>query len=167
MNRSGRAHCAPPVRYPVARSRWLASALALYAFAGGLALLGWAAVGAGTHWRWISAASALWIVCSVLAGWFWRTAPCGTLVWNGLDWMLESPQGVALCAPCTCAQVHFDLQRRLWLRLQPDTGRALWLWLEWRSQPTRWDDLRRAVYSAVGSGGPDTRRFAPPDDPQA
>lgn len=168
MHRLGRAHGAPPVRYPVARSRWLASALALYVFAGGLALLAWAAVGAGTHGGWISAAGSLWLACSALAGWFWRTAPCGTLVWNGMAWTLESPQGAALCPPCTAApQVHFDLQRRLWLRLQPETGRALWLWLEWRSQPARWDDLRRAVYSPVGSGGPDASRFAPPNDPQA
>lgn len=155
------------MQYPVLRSRWLASALALYALAGGLALLAWALVGAGTHWGWTSAAGGLWLVCSALAGWFWRTAPCGTLVWNGADWTLESSQGVALCAPCTSLQVPFDLQRRLWLRLQPDTGRALWLWLERRSQPERWDDLRRAVYSRVRSGGPDAGHFAPHSHPQA
>lgn len=164
---SRHAHTAPPVQYPVARSRWLAFALAMYACAGGLALLAWAAVGAAAQWGWISAVAGLWVVCSALAGWFWCASLCGTLVWSGGDWTLESPQGVALCAPCISLQVHLDLQRRLWLRLQPDTGHALWLWLEWRSQPARWDDLRRAVYSRVPSGGPDASHFAPHSDPQA
>ena len=129
------------------RSRWLAVALAIYALAGAAALITWALWGAGNQSAAVALSAVLWLVCSLLALWFWRTAPCGTLLWNGTHWTLESPQGVALCAPCNSLQVPLDLQQRLWLRLQPDTGRALWLWLERRSQPARWDDVRRAVYS--------------------
>ena len=82
-----------------------------------------------------------------MAGRFWHASPCGTLVWNGAHWLLESPQGVALCMPCSQLHVPLDLQRRLGLHLQPQAGPALWLWLEQRSLPMRWDDLRRAVYS--------------------
>ena len=165
------------------RSLWLAVALALYCATGAVALLAWALMGAGTQLVWIAASGALWLVCSLLAGWFWRSAPSGVLVWSGADWTLESAQGKALCPPCTHLQVHLDLQRRLWLRLQPESfkfpvisapaqsGPVLWLWLERRSQPLMWDDLRRAVYSRVGSGGPaagpNASNIAPHSDPQA
>ena len=159
------------MRYPVVRSLWLAGALALYCVAGAIALLAWVLLGAGSQLVWIAASGALWLACSLLAVWFWRSAPCGTLLWSGTDWTLESPQGNALCAPGTDLQVHLDLQQRLWLRLQPESTPASWLWLERRSQPLLWDDLRRAVYSRVGSGGSsagvNASNIAPHSDPQA
>lgn len=160
------------------RSLWLATALALYCAGGALSLLAWALWGAGTQSVWIAAAAVLWLGCSLLAGWFWHTAPCGTLVWTGTDWTLESPQGSPLCAPSARLQVHLDLQRCLWLRLPPipsPSSPARWLWLEQRSQPLLWDDLRRAVYSPVRAGdpstgthaGPNASNIAPHRDPQA
>ncbi len=160
------------------RSLWLAAALALYCAGGALALLAWALLGAGTQSVWISASAVLWLVCSLLAGGFWHRAPCGTLVWTGSDWTLESPQGNPLCAPSARLQVHLDLQHRLWLRLPSiasPSSPTLWLWLEQRSQPLLWDDLRRAVYSPVRAGdpptgthaGPNASNIAPHRDPQA
>jgi hypothetical protein len=156
VNSFGRTYAAPPVHYPVGRSFWLAAVLALCALAGAVVLLAWALFGAGTQRAWVIAAGGLWLVCSLSAGWFWRTAPCGTLVWNGAHWLLESSHGAAARAPCTQLQVSLDLQGCLWLRLPPesaDAGTVLWLWLEQRSLPVRWDDLRRAVYSPARSGG--------------
>lgn len=155
------------------RSRWLAAALAAYSFTGAAALLAWAYWGAGTQWRWMATAGALWLLCSLLAAWFWRNAPRGTLVWSGTDWVLESCKFSEssptqhLHAPCTRWQVPLDFQHRLWLHLQPESGPPLWLWLERRSQPLLWNDLRRAVYSRAGSGHPDAGRFAPHSDPPA
>ena len=166
-------HAAPPVRYPVVRSRWLAAALAAYSLAGAVVLLAWALLGAGSHTGWIATSGLLWLLCSLLAAWFWRSAPCGTLVWSGTDWTLESIQDLPLCAPCPRLHIHLDLQRRLWLRLQPEsaqTGPALWLWLERSSQPCLWDDLRRAVYSPVRSGranASNASNITPHSDPQA
>lgn len=168
MSPSGHLHHAPAVRYPVGRSHWLATALVFCSLAGCLALAAWARAGAGTQLGPVAAAAALWLVCSALAAWFWRHSPCGTLVWSGSAWTLESPQGTTVCAVCTALEVRFDLQRCLWLRLQPESGRVLWLWLERGSAPQRWGDLRRAVYSRVGFGAAaDASRFAPQSDQQA
>ena len=155
------------MHYPVGRSRWLGAGLALCALAGAGALGAWALWGAGTQRSAVVAGAAVWVLCSLCAGQFWRAAPVGTLVWSGVAWTLESPQGLALCAPAARVQVALDLQQHLWLCLQPGTGRPLWLWLERRSQPARWDDLRRAVYSRVASGDPAASRLAPPSGPQA
>lgn len=167
MSPSGKLHHAPAVRYPVVRSRWLASALVLWSLAGGLALAAWVAGGAGMQFGAIAPAGLLWLACSALAAWFWRTSPCGTLAWSGSEWTLEPPQGMAAGVVCATLQVRLDLQRCLWVRCQPDSGRALWLWLERGSAPQRWGDLRRAVYSCVGFGAADASRFAPQSDQQA
>ena len=160
-------YSAPAVRYPVTRSLWLAFFLVWWSLAGCLSLAAWAAGGAGTQWGSIAAAAGLWTVCSALAAWFWRASPCGTLVWNGAEWMLEPPSGLQGGTVCATLQVHLDLQRSLWVRLQPESGQALWLWLERGNAPQWWGDLRRAVYLRVGSGAADATRFAPQNHPQA
>ena len=152
------------------RSRWLAVALAIYAVAGAVALAAWAVFGAGDQLVAVTLSAVLWLVCSLLVLWFWRTAPSGTLVWSGSDWTLESPQGQALSTPSPRLQVHLDLQHRLWLRLQPESsqaGSALWLWLERRSQPALWDDVRRAVYSPARSGSANASNITPHSDSPA
>lgn len=152
------------------RSRWLAVALAIYAVAGAVALAAWVLWGTGNQSAGVAFSAVLWLLCSLLAAWFWRNAPCGTLVWSGTDWVLESPQGQALSTPSSRLQVHLDLQQRLWLRLQPESsqaGSALWLWLERRSQPALWDDVRRAVYSPVRSGSANASNITPHSDSPA
>ena len=152
------------------RSRWLAVALAAYVIAGAAALIAWALLGAGSQSAAVAVSALLWLLCSWLAAWFWRNTPCGTLVWSGSDWTLESPQGLPLCAPCPRLHIHLDLQRRLWLRLPPESSQAgttLWLWLEWRSQPALWDEVRRAVYSPVRSGSANASNIAPHSDSPA
>lgn len=161
------SHPAPAVHYPVTRSLWLASILAFWSLAGCLALTAWAALGARTHGGAIAAAAALWLVCTALAAWFWRASPVGTLVWSGSAWALEPLPAGGAGAVCATLQVGLDLQRCLWLRLQPEEGRPLWLWLEQGNAPQQWGDLRRAVYLHVGFGAADASRFAPQSDQQA
>lgn len=152
---------APPVRYPVVRSVWLACALALVSALGALALAAWAWQGAGLPLAGVLAAEALWLLCSALAWHFWFVSPCGTLVWSGHDWGLETSAGdLALGA----LEVHLDLQSHLWLCLRREGARALWLWPQQVCAPERWGDLRRAVYSRAGRGPADARNYAPPSD---
>ena len=152
------------------RSCWLGVALAIYAVAGAAALTAWAVFGAGDQFVAVALSAVLWLVCSLLALWFWRTAPSGTLVWSGSDWVLESLQGQALCTPSSRLHVHLDLQHRLWLRLQPEfsqAGSALWLWIERSSQPALWDEVRRAVYSPVRSGSANASNITPHSESSA
>ncbi|NMM77089.1 hypothetical protein B2J86_05990 [Acidovorax sp. SRB_14] len=161
-------HHAPAVRYPVARGVWLGWALVAYATAGFLALLAWALWGAGTRNAMVGAAGVLWLGCCALALHFWCSWRPATLAWNGSHWSLEAPAG-AIASPATI-QVHLDLQRCLWVRLQPvlpHPVRAHWLWLEQRSAPEHWGELRRAVYSRARQGAGDISSHGPRSGPQA
>jgi hypothetical protein len=76
------------------------------------------------------------------------------LQFDGQAWTLgqtaKSFSGpLALSVP---PEVLLDLQAHLWLRVVPIGHACQWLWLERSSQPERWMDLRRAVYSRARSG---------------
>jgi len=76
------------------------------------------------------------------------------LQFDGQAWTLgqtaKSFSGpLALSVP---PEVLLDLQVHLWVRIVPIGHSAQWLWLERSSQPERWMDLRRAVYSRARSG---------------
>ena len=134
-------HGAPSVSYPVGRSSWAGRAIFI------AWLLGTMGVAA---WRWQVPAAANLSVVAVIAvagfgaaacaGW-WRS-PQGVIAWGGEDWTWSS--GAA--EECGTPEAVLDVQSALLLRWQ-SAGRTRWLWIERRSQPARWDDLRRAVYS--------------------
>ena len=152
------AHTAPPVRYPVQRSLWLARALVVCALLGGLTLLAWAWQGAGTrqHGLQMACAIALWMPASGAAWHFWSKGVSGVLAWNGQEWTLEMLPNTS--AVTGALAVHLDLQAHLWLRWQSALGETHWLWLEQRSARERWGDLRRAVYSRAGTSVADALR---------
>lgn len=135
-------HNAPPVSYPVGRSRFQAGAL------GTLWLLGAATV-AGWCWQvdvlgWRQGVAALAVVGSgLLAVYGWCKTSTAALRWDGQQWFWTG-SGVA-CAVRVSA--HLDLQHHLLLCLRPEVGRPLWCWAERASQPAHWRSLRRAVYS--------------------
>lgn len=144
-------HTAPPVRYPVQRSPWLARALVFVALLGGLSLLAWALQGAGTHthgWQ-LAAGAVLWCVVCGVAWRFWACGVCGTLAWDGQTWILQAHPHMTYVEGVVT--VHLDLQVHLWLRWQSAQGVVQWLWLEQRSDQARWGDVRRAVYSRAGT----------------
>ena len=151
MPHSLATHTAPPVRYPVQRSLWLARALASCALLGGLTLLAWGWHGAGTrqHGLQLTFAVVLWSIGCMLAWRFWTSGVRSVLAWNGQEWTLEAmPHASAVAGTLA---VHLDLQAHLWLRWQSGAGDVHWLWLEQRSAPERWGDMRRAVYSRAGT----------------
>jgi hypothetical protein len=66
--------------------------------------------------------------------------PTGGLRWDGHDWHGPDAANASL-------SVHLDLQRYLLVRLNVPSSPDQWLWLDASSDPVRWDDFRRAVYS--------------------
>jgi len=142
---------APAVQFPTAvRSVWLATVLGLWSVAGFSVLLAWSWVGASAHPAWfLGAAFVLWLVASGMAWHFWSGLPAGILAWDGEVWTLQCAPEPMLCGTLT---VHLDLQRRMAVRLAAADGSCRWIWLEQHRGPSRWGDLRRAVYSRPGQG---------------
>lgn len=152
------------MRFPVRRSRAVGGVLAALVLAGLVALAAWwlqgvaaaapfpAAVGAAA---WLAAAAAAWH--------WWRGQLCGELYWDGQQWRLDSLlAGQPVLLLQGAPEVQWDLQGHLWVCVRGAAGRPrIWLWLERRWQPERWDDLRRAVYSRAGTGTAGAGAFAP------
>lgn len=140
------AHNAPPVVYPLGRSRFLgAFLLGLWLCGLLLTLLWFFQTTRQPDWR-----IALALLCVAGAGAAaytgWRNAPAGRLAWDGQVWRWESPGYQAGAAEYELS-VLADFQRALLLRLENQAHARLWLWVERRGMPERWLDLRRAVYS--------------------
>jgi toxin CptA len=139
-------HNAPPVVYPLGRSRFLGVLLLGLWLCGLLLVLAWFFLGAGLlDWR-IALALACVLGAGAAAYAGWRNAPAGQLAWDGEVWRWESPGYQAGVAEYGLS-VLADFQHALLLRLENQAHACLWLWMERRSMPERWLDLRRAVYS--------------------
>ena len=145
---------APSVQYPLRRSRVLGALLLALLFTGAGVVAAW--VGFGARDAVLSAAVALglWLLAAAGATHFWWSQPRGVLQFDGQAWTLgqtaKSFSGpLALSVP---PEVLLDLQAHLWVRIVPLGHSSQWLWLERSSQPERWMDLRRAVYSRARSG---------------
>jgi len=139
-------HNAPPVVYPLGRSRFLGGLLLCLWLCGLLLTLLWFLRGNGRlDWR-IALALVFVAGAGVAAYTGWRNAPAGQLAWDGEVWRWESPGYQAGVAEYSLS-VLADFQNRLLLRLENQAHASLWLWMERRSMPERWLDLRRAVYS--------------------
>ncbi|MCZ8254075.1 MAG: hypothetical protein O9327_00155, partial [Polaromonas sp.] len=139
-------HNAPPVIYPLGRSRFLGVLLLGLWLCGLLATLLWHVQGAGRFdWRFMLIAGSV-LGAGVVAGIGWQNAPAGRLAWDGQVWRWESPgyeAGAVDYELCVLA----DFQHVLLLRLESPGRARLWLWVERRVMPERWLDLRRAAYS--------------------
>lgn len=91
------------------------------------------------------------VVVAGLAAWhFGGHRQRGQLRFDGQHWSWSGPLPLGAAR----AEVGLDLQFLLLVRLT-EPGRARqWLWLERRSAPSRWRDLRRAVYSRAPTAPP-------------
>lgn len=138
-------HNAPPVVYPIVRSRLQAWVLLAVWGAGVLAVLGWFQSNPVVDWRVLLAVSAV-LVAGVVAFAGWKNAARGQLAWDGQMWRWESP-GYQTGVAEQQLRVIADFQHLLLLRLENQAHARLWLWLERRACPERWLDFRRAVYS--------------------
>jgi toxin CptA len=139
-------HNAPPVVYPLGRSRFLGALLLGLWLCGLLAIPFWHFQGAGQFdWR-LGLIAASVMGAGLAAGMGWRNVPAGRLAWDGQTWRRESPgyqAGAVEYELCVLA----DFQHSLLLRLESPGQARLWLWVERQAMPERWLDLRRAVYS--------------------
>lgn len=148
---------APSVRYPVGRSLFCGSLLIATGVLGLVAvLLGWHH-GGGASGGMVAVVWLLWLTGSVAA---WRRQPQGVLLWRppgdpgALDkdalpddgWFWSSAayrEGVALRR----VERVYDFQAAMLLRLYNPDGASSWAWVERRSDPPRWSDLRRALWA--------------------
>lgn len=152
----------PSVSYLLRRSAALAVVLGSLLLVGCGALALWSVQGAGTLSWPMFVGWALWGLSVAGALQCWRSQFCGVLRWDGLHWQLDGlqPQGVpwALSRP---PEVLVDVQSHVWVCVTPIGRRRIWLWLERSSQPERWMDLRRAVYSRARPGADNADETAP------
>ena len=145
---------APSVQYPLRRSRVLGALLLALLFTGAGVVAAWVSSGARDVVLSAAVALGLWLSAAAGAAHFWWSQPRGVLQFDGQVWTLgqtaKSFSGpLALSVP---PEVLLDLQAHLWVRVVPMGRASQWLWLERSSQPERWMDLRRAVYSRARSG---------------
>ncbi|WP_092001246.1 protein YgfX [Polaromonas sp. OV174] len=139
-------HNAPPVVYPLGRSRFLGRFLFALWLAGLLSVLLWFEQTRLFDWRMLVGLVA--VVGAGLAarrGWT-GAAQAGQLAWDGEVWHWE-PGSYQIGSAEHEVSVIADFQQALLLRLENQSGGRLWLWLERNAMPERWLDLRRAVYS--------------------
>jgi hypothetical protein len=142
-------HAAPSVSYPVGRGAfagWLLAALGLLGLAAASA---WSLQSDAFGWRQALAFAAV-IACGCFAAAGWLRSPQGVLRWDGLGWQWEEGGVVTSGRP----EIALDLQSRVLLRWTPEDLRARWLWLERQRDATKWDAMRRAVYSRAATPVP-------------
>ncbi|WP_219210301.1 hypothetical protein [Variovorax boronicumulans] len=146
-------HSAPAVIYPVGRSRD-ADRLLFGLWALGAACAG----GAMLEFDDILGGRAALLALSVLfagaaALWLDRGVASGALRFDGRHWSLDEATSSPAFAAAR-AEVGLDLQFLMLLRLVEPGRPHRWLWLERRAHPSRWQDLRRAVYSRAPTSSP-------------
>lgn len=160
MTRSSRRP--PPVSYVLRRSAALAVVLVLLLFLSGSALAVWSIQGAGIVFWPMFVGWGLWGLAAAGALQYWLGQFRGVLRWDGLHWQLDGlqPQGVPWVLSFS-PEVLLDAQTHLWVCVSPAGHSRIWLWLERSSQPERWMDLRRAVYSRAKPGADNADETAP------
>lgn len=152
----------PPVSYVLRRSTALAMVLGCLLLAGCSVLAVWSIRGAGTSTWLVFVGWALWVLAVAMALQCWRSQFCGVLRWDGLHWQLDDLQPSGVPWPLFQApEVLVDVQTHLWICVLPAGRGRVWLWLERSSQPERWMDLRRAVYSRARPGADNADETAP------
>ena len=151
--------------YPLERSRWQTWVLAGFWLTGVLLMISW--VFASQHFGWRQSVGFLAIASvGLLAYRGWKNAPVGQLVWDGQIWRWEGPGYQAGMAEYQLL-VAADFKNFMLLRIENQAHAKLWLWADQRAFPSRWSDLRRAVYSphraaAIDPGSPSPQAVRSP-----
>ena len=134
---------APSVIYPVENSRsarWLVIFVWAMGACCGLAAYAWRD---GTFWR--GSLLALSVLVASVGAWRSSTlcARCSRLRFDGRQWATAGRTAVRGAG----LRVVLDFQCLMLVRLTQSRQSPCWVWLDERSMPDRWRDLRRAVYS--------------------
>lgn len=152
----------PAVQYLLRRSRALGVVLVSLLLAGAGVLAAWVAWGVRSPGVTGAAAACLWLAAAACALHFWLRQFVGVLRWDGQGWVLEGgPKGQLFWALSRPPEVILDLQSHLWVCVFPLGQHRTWLWLQRSSQPERWMDMRRAVYSRAKPGADNADDTAP------
>ena len=138
-------HNAPPVAYPLGRSRFQGFLLLGLWLAGAAVVTLWWSAAPGFGWRHGLALTVV-VGSAVLVGWGWQNPAIGQLHWDGQDWYWKT-SGEQDDRPAQGLVLALDFQRILLLRLRTHGKATVWLWADRFARPERWLDLRRAVYS--------------------
>jgi toxin CptA len=139
------AHNAPPVVYPLGRSRFQSSLLLGLWLAGLLLVSSWVYVVQKMDWR--TVLSIFSVFAAGVATYIGtKSASAGRLCWDGDVWRWETLSYQAGTAEYNVSVV-IDFQHKLLLRLQEQSQAKVWIWVERQTAPERWLDLRRALYS--------------------
>ena len=142
-------HGAPSVSHPVGRSSWAAGIFAAVWIAAALVTLAWMSTGASGWRAWL--AGGVVVALGVVVSWSWWFSPQGSLAWDGARWTW-APAGASGVHEGAIAVV-LDLQQLLLVRWSaPAVTR--WFWLQPQGPRSRWEALRRAVYSRAGADAP-------------
>ena len=127
------------------RSRTLVLIFVALWLAGFALIYLWIQASQNFGWRQIAGLSAIFFVG--LSGlWAFKNSPQGSLAWDGQYWRWESVSYQAGTAEYELL-VAADFQHAFLLRVNNKARAGLWFWAERSAMPSRWLDLRRAVYS--------------------
>jgi toxin CptA len=152
------AYNAPPVTYPLGRSRFQAWFLVSLWLAGVLLAVSWFLMVPRLDWR-LDVVCLSIAVTGVAALAAWKNSPSGQLVWDGQMWCWESPGYQAGVAEQQLSVIA-DFQGLMLLRIENQARASMWLLMEKAAMPERWLDLRRAVHSPRRTSNP-TRISSP------
>jgi len=156
-------HNAPPVLYPLGRSRFLGVLLSCTWLAGLVLVLLWYFITGKLDWRLIISFAAV-LGTGVAAYIGWSNAGEGQLAWDGEFWRWESSSYQTGIAEYELSVIA-DFQHMLLLRLDNQAHARLWLWAERSAMPERWLDLRRAVHSPRKSSATLRQHHLPQAEP--
>lgn len=141
-------HSAPAVTYPVGRCHmqgWLT--LVLSGLGAAVCAL-WIRDAGRIGWP-QGLALLLWLLTVLLALRSLRAAPGGSLRWDGQQWTWQ----VGSSSLSGTVRPALDFQPWVLLAFRPHAGASRWLWLARTTEPTRWDALRRALWSRASRAG--------------
>ena len=147
-------HSAPSVNFPVRRSLVATRGLWMLWCAGAVCVAAASLAGHVLGWRTLVLVGMSGCVGAVLR---WslidRDASIGELLhFDGRGWSLSS---IAASGEGRL-EVCLDFQSLMLLNLSEFGRPRRWMWLERASDPQRWQDLRRAVYSRAPMASQDT-----------
>lgn len=141
-------HSAPAVTYPVGRCHMQTYlTLALWGLGAVVCAL-WIRDAGRIGWP-QGLALLLGLLTGALALRSLLMAPEGTLRWDGQQWTWQTGRS----SLSGTVRPILDLQSWILLEFRPHAGAPLWLWLVRATEPTRWDALRRALWSRASRRG--------------
>lgn len=143
---------APPVSYPVGRSRKVDCLLGSL-WAGGACCAVAAALHHADPLGWWTLLLALGVLWAGIAAWHirWLQARTAELRFDGEHWSFVA--GIMRHGAMAQAAIILDFQSLLLVRLAVSRRAARWVWLDRSVRPGHWQDLRRALYSRASSAG--------------